>query len=126
MSFVVASLGARAIAIRHRYDAGMKFLSRFSLRTLLVALTVLGISLGIWVRRADRQRRAVAAIRSTFSEVFYDLNEAPNGTFDRAFQRASFVPSWLIGRMGIDYFHPVIFVVFDSPRVTDATLVHVR
>ena len=45
----------------------------FSLRTLLVALTIVAIWLGWWVRTAERQKQSVAAIRELGGWVYYDF-----------------------------------------------------
>src|SRR5262245_17910828 len=78
---------------------------RFSLRTLLLALTLACVALGWWVHKAERQRRAVAAIRAAGGYVEYDYerdgrrrglrNPTPPG------------PVWLHSVVGVDYFADV-------------------
>jgi hypothetical protein len=45
---------------------------QFGLPTLLALVTVLCVVLGLWVQRAERQRRTVAAIRQPGAYVEYD------------------------------------------------------
>jgi hypothetical protein len=80
---------------------------RFSLRTLLAIVTALGLLLGVLVHRANRQRRAVEAIRALGGTVRYDyevggLAEAP-------------LPDWLCRTVGLDFFCDVTRVDFFDP-----------
>src|SRR5687767_3006090 len=90
---------------------------RFSLRTLLVLLTVACVTLGLWVQRAERQRRAVAAIREMGGSVTYDFQEAQWRSLTRT-------PAWR-GWFGVDYFAKPSFVQLPA-SATDADLLHVR
>jgi hypothetical protein len=94
---------------------------RYSLRTLLVAMTMLCVVLGLWVNGAERQRRAVAAIQAAGGYVFYDY-ERPDA--------APIVgqlpgPDWLCERLGVDYFADVTYAYL-SRRATDETVAHLR
>ena len=80
---------------------------QFSLRSLLLATTLLCavLSLFAWqVKRAARQGRCIQAIRDRGGRVYYDYNLA-NGQFDP--EGKSQVPQWLLGRLGVDFFHRV-------------------
>jgi hypothetical protein len=52
---------------------------RFSLRTMLVAITLFCIWLGVTANRANRQRRAVETTRSYGAYVRYDYEMADTG-----------------------------------------------
>ena len=92
---------------------------RYSLRTLLVVVTLVGVVLGVWVQRAERQRRAVAAMREDGGKVMYDYEEsrprAVNGDLPG--------PDWLCRLLGVDYFANVTHAHL-SRSATDATLSH--
>lgn len=95
---------------------------QFSLRALLVALTLLGVWLGIAVAPAQRQRRAVKAIEALGGSVRYDWQSkegssdpSPNG------------PTWLRRLVGDDYFQSVECVyLFGSADETVKTIPHLK
>ena len=68
---------------------------RFSVRGLIIIVLVIGGWLGWIVRSARIQRDAVAAIAKTEGVVSYHLNTATS---------VSWWPTWLVDRLGIDYF----------------------
>ena len=87
---------------------------RFSLFTLLLTITLVGIWLGMWTENARRQREARTALEELGGEVYYDCQLEPaadGGIYQlkagiyRADQFESDVPSWLIDRLGVDFFH---------------------
>ena len=89
---------------------------RFSLRTLLILVTLLSIALGWFVHRGERQRRAVAALKAVGGEVYYatDLTGA-----EKSFGLGRWLPR--------DYFDEVYLVSLSGRNdVTDANLAHVR
>jgi len=45
------------------------------LRSLLIAITISGILLGLWVRSAERQREAVAKLTDAGAHVMYGLDD---------------------------------------------------
>lgn len=56
---------------------------RFSLRTLLIVVVVLGVVLGWFafkMRKAERQRKAVEAIREAGGVVIYDCAHVEGGS----------------------------------------------
>ncbi len=67
---------------------------RFGLRTLLVVLTLAGVLLA-WITSAQRQREAVAALRSSnpAALVAYDFDVDDSGE----------AKSWIVRRLGLDY-----------------------
>src|SRR5688572_13909033 len=86
---------------------------QFALPTLLGLVTVLCVVLGLWVQRAERQRRAVAAIREMGAEVIY-------GYEDAGYQLPG--PEWLCRLLGVDYLAEVSWVGW--PDATDPATEH--
>jgi hypothetical protein len=93
---------------------------RFSLRTLLVGVTLLCVALGFWVNGAQRQRRAVAAVWAIGSrvEVQYDY-QAPGAAVEGELP----APDWLCRLLGVDYFAEMTSVLIPTGS-TDATAAH--
>lgn len=75
-------------------------LKRFSLRVLLVLITVGSIALGVIVNRAERQRKAVAWINEHQGHVIYA--HTPVGFPPES--EVQPVPQWLIDLLGEHYF----------------------
>ena len=108
---------------------------RFSVRTLLVIMTVVSVWFGSLVNKAKRQERAVALIHSLGGRVMYDyqfdadyvlIDHEGIGGEDPAPEPSA--PQWLRNLLGDHYFCDVIEISFwNSPRVTDdvvATVSH--
>jgi Leucine-rich repeat (LRR) protein len=79
---------------------------RFSLRTMLIGTTALCIWLGLVCNRANRQKRAVAMIKSAGGMVGYDDQNNHPGVF----ASQPFPPhglGWLCDLVGDDYFGTV-------------------
>ena len=113
---------------------------RFSMRTLILLVLAFGGGFGFVVHNARVQRDAVAAIAAMgiprvydapdrWVKVEYDwelrqpLGDARLPSLPNR-QAKSWVPKWLIDRVGVDYFHHVASVTFrcsESP-VSDAML----
>jgi hypothetical protein len=94
---------------------------RFSLRTLLVVITVLCVWLGIQVNAARRQKHAVAAILKSAGEVVYDYQMFPEGQpkqflLDKNAELSE--PAWLRQLFGIDFLH----TVFGAYLINDRTI----
>jgi internalin A len=94
---------------------------RISVRAMMILVLVLGAALAWLERRASVQREAVAAIQKSGGRVRYEWerkndNPVPNG-------RPGW-PSWLVDRVGIDYFGNVVFVEL-SEKGSDAEMVHI-
>jgi len=85
---------------------------RYSMRTMLVVVTLLCVLLALVIGPAQRQRRTVAKIHALnpLSNVLYDYGPKPRG------------PEWLRRWIGDDYFQHVVAVslVFDGRE--DVTL----
>ena len=90
---------------------------QFSLRTGLIAVTALCVTLSVWVVPAERQRRAVAAIRELGGDPSYEPYQARSEAFPVAFLR-----DWLPP----DYFDQIYHVSLDNTQITDAGLSYVR
>lgn len=82
---------------------------RFRLRTLLIAVAVFSIVLGVLVERARRQREAVAYLRQHGCIVTYDYQMAEAWIDSEARSR---LPERLLDSVGVDYFHSVDCVVY--------------
>ena len=72
----------------------------YSLRSLLLLTTLAAIVLGVWVNRAERQRRAVAAIRKAGGGVEDGPEPNPPSHFRR----------WLTTWLGDEYVADVVRV----------------
>jgi hypothetical protein len=85
---------------------------RFRLRTLLLAVTVVSVLLGLHVHSTERQRRSVLAIQQYGGWVRYGF-QFPTGKYSsRDFdpKACSIIPQWLLDRLGVDFFHDVVQV----------------
>ena len=85
----------------------LRSLLRFRLRTLLLAMLVLSVGMGIYVRRAKMQQESVAAVQRLGGWAYYDY-EIRDDNYDP--QGESWVPAWLRRKLGDDYFHAVVQV----------------
>lgn len=97
----------------------LRRLFQFRLRTLLLAVLVVSLALGWYVRRVELQRRAIAAIRQAGGTATYDYGFV-SSTYDIFdFDLLSdatggpdvwwFPQSWK-ERLGEDYFHGIAYV----------------
>ena len=85
---------------------------RFSLRTFLILVALIGVGLGVHLHRAKTQQAAVEAIRDYGGWVRYDY-QFPTAEFDHTDfdpEATSPVPRWLLDAVGIDFFHSVVQV----------------
>jgi hypothetical protein len=117
--------------------AGMKGRRfRFSLRTLLLLLTVLCVWLGVQVTAARRQKNAVEAILSAGGRVVYDYQvvarppmpavpgapQLPAGAVlgDTKVDHRQLPPgpAWLRKQIGDDYFATVVAAYFNHAKAT--------
>jgi hypothetical protein len=86
---------------------------QFGLGTMLGLVTVLCLVLGLWVQRAERQRRAVEAIRAAGGGVRY--SDDP-----------SRVPAWLAQQLDEDYFRTVTWASLSRSRLAGGEVVLVK
>jgi hypothetical protein len=94
---------------------------RFSLRSLLVLVTVLCVWLGVKVNQARRQKEAVAALQELGATVTYAQHRVGPNAFNH--DRELDVPGWLRELAGDDFFQSVISLNVGQP-MSDAELVH--
>lgn len=109
--------GDKAIA---RYNADMRRRLQFSLRTLLVALTIISIWLGIEINADRRKREAVDAIQAAGGKVFYDYQLRFPGGFARNADPNA--PRWLRKLLGDDFFGDVVDVDLNRAQINDEWL----
>lgn len=85
---------------------------RFSIRTLLLLLTAFSVWLGLNVRSAREQEKAVRQIREYGGWVRYDFQFSQGGYAYENFDpnAKTWVPNWLLEQVGIDFFHSVVEV----------------
>jgi len=86
---------------------------RFSLRTMLVAVTFFCIWLGITASRANRQRAAVETIKRHHGYVRYDY-EADDDSNSIRSPTTTPGPEWLRSLIGLDYFDSAVQVDIDG------------
>lgn len=80
---------------------------RFSLRGLLIVVTVLCVSLAWRLQRARQQQAAVQAIRDAHGWVYYDYQQYDPVTCKLDQKATPWEPQWLQDQVGIDFFHDV-------------------
>ena len=89
-----------------------------SLRTVLVAVSLLCVILSVWVVPAERQRRTVAAIMDLDGSVEYaQAGQSASESFPMTFLRRWLPP---------DYLDHVTYVSLSSTAVTDAQRLHLQ
>ncbi len=85
---------------------------RFSLRTMLLVITVFALWLGLHIHATRRQQQSVMAVQDAGGRVQYDYHY-PKGRYGRndvSYTATSRVPQWLLGMLGVDFFHAVVEV----------------
>ena len=98
---------------------------RFSLKWMLLIVTVICIWLGMTAYQASRQRKAVAAILQLGGRVSYAHQWDYSGRFGKEIKGAEPPgPAWLRKLIGDDYFVEVTYVTHGR-RVTDDLLNHI-
>jgi hypothetical protein len=93
---------------------------RFSLRTLLLAVTIFGVWLGSRVHHAHQQKKAIAAIEAIDGYWYYDYQYDPPDIYDgnRLPPGPAFVWRFLDQNMFVD----VVAVGLNSKPATDETI----
>lgn len=103
---------------------------RFSLRTLLITLTILGVWLGVTVERARKQERAASRVRELGGWVLYEFQiDSSTGRYFRGpkrYQVSPFGPSWLRKLLGPDLFNKPVSINLGLTDVTDDDLVFLQ
>src|SRR6476646_10397108 len=82
---------------------------RFSLRTLLIAITLLCVWLGLTFNRANDERHAAAVIEDAHGEIVYDWQIRPPGS-DPNIQLTPLGPKWLRSLLGPHWFDRIVEV----------------
>ena len=86
---------------------------RFSLRTMMIVVTLLCIGMGVTAYRANRQRKAVETIKKAGGSVGYDYQTDGDGWPISGDPPG---PAWLRNLIGIDYFATVVSVTIKSEK----------
>lgn len=81
---------------------------RFSMRSLLIAVTIFCVALGWRLNRARQQREAVKAIKEAGGWVYYDYQTYDPNTAEFDLKAEPWEPEWLRESVGIDFWHDVI------------------
>jgi len=92
----------------------------------MAVMVLLGVGLGWFVRQAQRQRKAVEAIREAGAVVIYDyqLDEDEPGMFTP--EREPPTPAWLRRLLGVDLFSDVVVVDVTGTHVTEEGIRELR
>jgi len=104
---------------------------QFSVRSLLVVLTVLAIALA-WLaakrHRARRQHAAAEALADAGAVVYYDYHVDPDGAIFALPDDSAKpdVPRWLLQLLGRDFFSDVVIVEVHSNTFSDKDMVHIK
>ena len=86
---------------------------QFSLRTLLIVMTVCAVAFAWWSYKARQQREVVAALKKN-AMIVYDFRE-------QRLKKPPYWPAWLVNIVGVDYFANVTEVHFHDDT-TDADM----
>jgi len=78
---------------------------QFKLRTLLIAIAVIGVWLGIKLNAARQQHAAILGIRALGGWTYYDYQIANQKYLPTA---QPWEPAWLLAIVGLDFFHDVV------------------
>ena len=104
---------------------------RYSLRTLMLLVTVFCIWMGIVTKRARDQKYAVEAIRELGGVVFYEHQTIPFvfvgiGRSPPGFNIVEPGPKWLRRFIGDEYFFTVSGVNLGELKIDDASLAEIK
>ena len=96
---------------------------RFSLRTLLLLVAIIGVPLGMKMNRVRNQRLVVAELRRLNAQIMYDYEDTRTKGVQTVVNPPQIPgPAWLRRLLGDEYFVEVISVRLDGPKVTDETV----
>jgi Leucine-rich repeat (LRR) protein len=98
----------------------------YSLRTLIVLVTIIALWLGWWVHSAREQQKAIAAIRAAGGGTSYDF-QAGDHRCQRGQWGILLFPPSIVDKFGEDYFQNVVGALFSFnqrplPSLTDETM----
>lgn len=94
-------------------------LTRFGLRTMLLAISLTCLWLGWWVNSARRQAAAVNELEQKGSYVDFIYSMGIGDTFPNSPPQAQWVPKWLHEQLGRHYFETIRAVRLGSPNEPD-------
>jgi hypothetical protein len=98
---------------------------QYSISTLMIVITLVGVVLALVVIPAERQRRAVAAIHKLGGAVWYNFELEGGMTWTAAGDWSDLPgPDWLCRILGVDYFADAVHV--EAQDMTDAGLGHLQ
>jgi hypothetical protein len=103
---------------------------QFSLRSLLVAVTLFGIAcswFAVKMGQANRQKKAVEALLKSGGIVYYDYQYDDSGSLSKAFFVGKATPpgpTWLRQWLGDDFVTNAVNLL--PERITDADLEHLK
>lgn len=98
----------------------MSSMKRFSIRTLLIATTVLALLMVVPIRRAIEQKRGRDWVDSQNGHVILSCSGYYNDVTDQWDDSDSLLaPEWFVEVLGIDFFDTVDTVVLDNMVVKD-------
>jgi hypothetical protein len=100
---------------------------QFSLRTLLVLITVFSLWLGLWVKDARRKKEALDAVLQMrgFVEYAHQFPGGKRGGGKRNDKAEPTAPAWLRKSLGDEYFVRAVGLQFAEVPIRDEDLVHV-
>lgn len=93
---------------------------RFSLRAVMILITVLCILLAYPIPRARRQKEVADWVRSFGRTPYYSYQLDPRGNY--AQDLAPWGPTWLRQLIGIDFFYSIRMVHLDDKKLKDIAL----
>lgn len=97
------------------------YLRRFSLRMLLVAITVFCLIAGLWRQRSEAQRAAVARLRESGADVAYSYHRIAPGNYNLGRVQTRW-PEVFVRWLGVDMLFDVESVSAIDARCSDADL----
>jgi hypothetical protein len=97
-------------------------LLRFSVRSMVVVVIVIGVWLGIIVHQAHVQRDAAAAIKRAGGSVFYEWEKSSANPIPKA--KPPRAPRVLVDFIGVDYFGHITEATIDGK--TDEMIAQVK
>jgi hypothetical protein len=93
---------------------------RYSLRTFLIAITVICLWLGWKISGARQQHRIVFAVQELGGSVKYDFEPPVDDVFGKPLWPAE--STWIDKLFGLDFDHDIVEVDLTNTNVTDETL----
>ncbi|MEX2121211.1 MAG: hypothetical protein WD847_16580 [Pirellulales bacterium] len=99
---------------------------QYSMRSMLLLITIVGVVLGDYVNDVRRQRAAVAELDELGGWCFYEYEWDDQRDLPKQAVSGPPGPNWLIKVLGVDMFHPVVAVTFVDAEVDDEDLVLLR